>query len=38
MNPGIARTTDVYYKQIMALSMKDYQVISVDIPRVWNNQ
>nr|KAJ0191522.1 hypothetical protein LSAT_V11C800424000 [Lactuca sativa] len=38
MNPGIAGTTDVYYKQIMALSMKDYRVISVDIPRVWNNQ
>ncbi|CAI9295726.1 unnamed protein product [Lactuca saligna] len=38
MNPGTAGTTDVYYKQIMALSMKGYQVISVDIPRVWNNQ
>ncbi|CAI9279794.1 unnamed protein product [Lactuca saligna] len=38
MNPGTARTTNVYYKQIMALSMKGYRVISVDIPRVWNNQ
>ncbi|KAG7552873.1 Alpha/Beta hydrolase fold [Arabidopsis thaliana x Arabidopsis arenosa] len=34
--PGIAGTADVYYKQIMALSMKGYRVISVDIPRVWN--
>nr|KAJ0189443.1 hypothetical protein LSAT_V11C800428200 [Lactuca sativa] len=33
-----ARTADVYYKQIMALSMKGYRVISVDIPRLWNNQ
>ncbi|CAI9286193.1 unnamed protein product [Lactuca saligna] len=38
MNPGTAGTTYVYYKQIMALSMKGYRVISVDIPRVWNNQ
>ncbi|KAL7594206.1 uncharacterized protein LOC111918762 [Lactuca sativa] len=36
--PGTAGTADVYYKQIMALSMKGYRVISVDIPRVWNNQ
>ncbi|XP_022157234.1 maspardin [Momordica charantia] len=36
--PGIAGTADVYYKQIMSLSMKGYRVISVDIPRVWNNQ
>ncbi|CAN1834200.1 SPG21 [Linum perenne] len=35
--PGIAGTADVYYKQIMALSMKGYRVISVDIPRVWNH-
>nr|KAJ0192495.1 hypothetical protein LSAT_V11C800438460 [Lactuca sativa] len=31
MNFGTAGTTDVYYKQIMALSMKDYRVISIDI-------
>ncbi|OAY56645.1 maspardin [Manihot esculenta] len=36
--PGIAGTADVYYKQIMSLSMKGYRVISVDIPRVWNHQ
>ncbi|KAL1568973.1 maspardin-like isoform X1 [Salvia divinorum] len=36
--PGIAGTADVYYKQIMSLSNKGYRVISVDIPRVWNNQ
>ncbi|KAJ9555303.1 hypothetical protein OSB04_009917 [Centaurea solstitialis] len=36
--PGTAGTADVYYKQIMALSMKGYRVISVDIPCVWNNQ
>lgn len=36
--PGIAGTADVYYKQIMFLSMKGYRVISVDIPRVWNHQ
>ncbi|XP_065858009.1 uncharacterized protein [Euphorbia lathyris] len=36
--PGIAGTAEVYYKQIMALSMKGYRVISVDIPRVWNHQ
>ncbi|KAK1436165.1 hypothetical protein QVD17_01941 [Tagetes erecta] len=36
--PGIAGTADVYYKQIMALSMKGYRVISVDIPHIWNNQ
>ncbi|KAI3522509.1 hypothetical protein L1887_00344 [Cichorium endivia] len=36
--PGTAGTADVYYKQIMALSMKGYRVISIDIPRVWNNQ
>ncbi|KAL0331392.1 UNVERIFIED_CONTAM: Maspardin [Sesamum angustifolium] len=36
--PGTAGTADVYYKQIMALSMKGYRVISVDIPRVWNHQ
>ncbi|XP_009593139.1 uncharacterized protein [Nicotiana tomentosiformis] len=35
--PGIAGTADVYYKQIMSLSMKGYRVISVDIPRAWNN-
>ncbi|GMH26627.1 hypothetical protein Nepgr_028470 [Nepenthes gracilis] len=35
--PGTAGTADVYYKQIMALSMKGYRVISVDIPRVWNH-
>lgn len=35
--PGIAGTAEVYYKQIMSLSMKGYRVISVDIPRVWNN-
>ncbi|KMT12267.1 hypothetical protein BVRB_5g102080 [Beta vulgaris subsp. vulgaris] len=35
--PGTAGSADVYYKQIMALSMKGYRVISVDIPRVWNN-
>ncbi|KAK9079731.1 hypothetical protein SSX86_001404 [Deinandra increscens subsp. villosa] len=35
--PGTAGTADVYYKQIMALSMKGYRVISVDIPHVWNN-
>ncbi|XP_022970208.1 maspardin-like isoform X1 [Cucurbita maxima] len=36
--PGIAGTADVYYKQIMFLSMKGYRIISVDIPRVWNHQ
>ncbi|GKF27631.1 maspardin, partial [Tanacetum coccineum] len=36
--PGTAGTADVYYKQIMALSMKGYRVISIDIPRVWNSQ
>ncbi|KAM5572755.1 hypothetical protein ABKV19_012687 [Rosa sericea] len=36
--PGTAGTADVCYKQIMALSMKGYRVISVDIPRVWNHQ
>ncbi|XP_076905689.1 uncharacterized protein LOC143561506 [Bidens hawaiensis] len=35
--PGTAGTADVYYKQIMALSIKGYRVISVDIPRVWNS-
>ncbi|CAA7410835.1 unnamed protein product [Spirodela intermedia] len=35
--PGIAGTADVYYKQIMSLSMKGYRVVSVDIPRVWNH-
>ncbi|KAF5797608.1 putative alpha/beta hydrolase-1, maspardin [Helianthus annuus] len=35
--PGTAGTADVYYKQIMALSMKGYRVISIDIPHVWNN-
>ncbi|GAB4834245.1 hypothetical protein Ancab_032511 [Ancistrocladus abbreviatus] len=35
--PGTAGTADVYYKQIMALSMKGYRVISIDIPRVWNH-
>ncbi|OMO54966.1 Maspardin [Corchorus capsularis] len=36
--PGTAGTADVYYKQIMSLSMKGYRVISVDIPHVWNHQ
>ncbi|KAF0929933.1 hypothetical protein E2562_026933, partial [Oryza meyeriana var. granulata] len=35
--PGIAGTADVYYKQIMALSMKGYRVISIDVPQVWNH-
>ncbi|KAG6485466.1 maspardin-like isoform X1 [Zingiber officinale] len=35
--PGIAGTADVYYKQIMSLSIKGYRVISVDIPRIWNH-
>ncbi|CAA2980347.1 maspardin isoform X1 [Olea europaea subsp. europaea] len=35
--PGTAGTMDVYYKQILSLSMKGYRVISVDIPRVWNH-
>ncbi|KAI7994051.1 Maspardin [Camellia lanceoleosa] len=35
--PGTAGTADVYYKQIMSLSMKGYRVISVDIPRVWSH-
>ncbi|OWM71866.1 maspardin [Punica granatum] len=35
--PGTAGTADVYYKQVMSLSMKGYRVISVDIPRVWNH-
>ncbi|GER28003.1 alpha/beta-Hydrolases superfamily protein [Striga asiatica] len=35
--PGTPGTADVYYKQVMSLSMKGYRVISVDIPRVWNN-
>ncbi|KAK3224814.1 hypothetical protein Dsin_004676 [Dipteronia sinensis] len=36
--PGTAGTAEVYYKQIMSLSMKGYRVISIDIPRVWNHQ
>ncbi|KAF9617804.1 hypothetical protein IFM89_038986 [Coptis chinensis] len=36
--PGTAQTAEVYYKQIMLLSMKGYRVISVDIPHVWNHQ
>lgn len=35
--PGTAGTADVYYKQVMSLSMKGYRIISVDIPRVWNH-
>ncbi|KAM3401851.1 hypothetical protein ACQJBY_006066 [Aegilops geniculata] len=35
--PGIAGTADVYYKQIMSLSMKGYRVISIDVPQVWNH-
>ncbi|XP_038679780.1 maspardin-like isoform X1 [Tripterygium wilfordii] len=35
--PAIAGTAEVYYKQIMSLSMKGYRVISIDIPRVWNH-
>uniref|UniRef100_A0A5B6ZTG9 Maspardin n=1 Tax=Davidia involucrata TaxID=16924 RepID=A0A5B6ZTG9_DAVIN len=35
--PGTGGTADVYYKQIMSLSMKGYRVISVDIPHVWNH-
>ncbi|KAL0904131.1 hypothetical protein M5K25_026205 [Dendrobium thyrsiflorum] len=35
--PGIAGTADVYYKQIMSLSLKGYRVISLDLPRVWNH-
>jgi maspardin len=35
--PGLAGTADVFYKQVMTLSMKGYRVISVDIPRVWNH-
>ncbi|KAK9668262.1 hypothetical protein RND81_13G045700 [Saponaria officinalis] len=35
--PGTAGSADVYYKQVMVLSMKGYRVISVDIPRVWNH-
>lgn len=35
--PATAGTADVYYKQIMSLSMKGYRVISVDIPRVWSH-
>ncbi|CAM8949759.1 unnamed protein product [Rhodiola kirilowii] len=35
---GTAGTADVYYKQIMSLSMKGYRIISVDIPRVWNHR
>ncbi|KAF6152551.1 hypothetical protein GIB67_012998 [Kingdonia uniflora] len=35
--PGTAGTADVYYKQIMSLSIKGYRVISVDIPHVWNH-
>ncbi|XP_057520068.1 uncharacterized protein LOC130800505 isoform X2 [Amaranthus tricolor] len=36
--PGTAGSADVYYKQVMALSMKGYRVISIDIPHVWNHQ
>ncbi|KAH9606700.1 hypothetical protein KSS87_003645 [Heliosperma pusillum] len=35
--PGTTGSPDVYYKQVMSLSMKGYRVISVDIPRVWNH-
>ncbi|KAL9267244.1 Maspardin-like protein [Drosera capensis] len=35
--PGTAGSADVYYKQIMALSIKGYRVISIDVPRVWNH-
>ncbi|KAJ4952459.1 hypothetical protein NE237_029291 [Protea cynaroides] len=34
--PGTAGTAEVYYKQIISLSIKGYRVISVDIPRIWN--
>ncbi|XP_044486202.1 maspardin isoform X2 [Mangifera indica] len=36
--PGTAGTAEVYYKQIMSLSMKGYRVISVDIPHIWNHR
>lgn len=36
--PGTTGTADVYYKQIMSLSMKGFRVVSIDIPRVWNHQ
>ncbi|KAL6008112.1 hypothetical protein ACLOJK_033618 [Asimina triloba] len=35
--PGLAGSAEVYYKQIMSLSMKGYRVISVDIPHAWNH-
>ncbi|XP_078446316.1 alpha/beta-Hydrolases superfamily protein [Wolffia australiana] len=35
--PGLAGTADIYYKQILSLSVKGYRVVSVDIPRVWNH-
>lgn len=35
--PGIAGTADVYYKQIMSLSMKGYRVISIDVSQVYNH-
>ncbi|KAK4771382.1 hypothetical protein SAY87_031914 [Trapa incisa] len=35
--PGTSGTADVYYKQVMSLSMKGYRVISIDIPHVWNH-
>lgn len=35
---GMAGTVDVFYKQILFLSMKGYRVIAADAPPVWSHQ
>lgn len=35
---GTAGTADVFYKQILFLSMKGYRVIAADAPPVWSHQ
>eukprot|EP00249_Psilotum_nudum_P016234 c25736_g1_i2 orf=226-1389(+) len=35
---GTAGTADVFYKQILSLSMKGYRVIAADAPPVWSHQ
>lgn len=34
---GTAGTADVFYKQILSLSMKGYRVIAADAPSVWSH-
>ncbi|XP_057869455.1 uncharacterized protein LOC131076332 isoform X2 [Cryptomeria japonica] len=35
---GIAGTADVFYKQMLSLSMKGYRVIAADAPPTWSHQ